>query len=375
MIRKVKSYVPKTKSASKNVPAYVGFGMLTPVYIMALDKLPKHNTGAIVHEVSEYVYDDAAIIACNLRQWNVPAGMIGTAVGDDLLGHHVSDSLKELGVQGKVRFTKKYKTPLEVNVSDKRGARTFFWQRSDEILSTLDTASLSMIKKSKLLYVDWYDGNHIVRAMEEAKKHNVPVFLNFEHGHKDPALLKKYAGLTTICQVVTDAAQIGKRQSMLNVARKLINSGIKIALITMASQGCMAVYGDEIVRVYAPKVKAVDGSGAGATFSSGFIYSYLKGYNLEDSVRFAIAAASLKVTHSGLKMFPVEEIKELAVKLRVDRMIYRGDQFHTIKRFLQMRKNSPLVDNKFVTEGRKLAEKYLPKRKIERKKIKRSLVE
>jgi len=367
--------VPKTKTTGKNSPAYVGFGMLTPVYIMALDKLPKHNTGAIVHQVSEYVYDDAAIIACNLRQWNIQTGMIGTAVGDDLLGHHVADILKKMGVHGKVRFTKKYKTPLEVNVSDKRGARTYFWQRSDEILSTLDTVNLSMIKKSKLLYVDWYDGHHIVRAMEEAKQHNVPVFLNLEHGHKDPGLLRQYAGLTTICQVVTDAAQIGKRQSMLNVARKLINSGIKIALITMASHGCLAVYGDEIVRVYAPKVKAVDGSGAGATFSSGFIYGYLKGYNVEDSVRFAIAAASLKVTHSGLEMFPVKEIKELAVKLRVDRMVYRGDQFHTIKRFLRMRQNSPLIDNKLVSEGRKLAEKYLPKRKVDRRKIKRSLVE
>ena len=367
--------MPRKKSAVKKHPAYVGFGMLTPVYIMALDKLPKRNTGAIVNQVSEYVYDDAAIVACNLRQWNISSGMIGTSVGDDLLGHHVADTLKELGVQGKVRFTKKYKTPLEVNVSDKRGARTYFWQRSPEILSTLDTASLSMIKKSKLLYVDWYDGQHIVRAMEEAKKHDVPVFLNLEHGHKDPALLKKYSGLVTICQVVTDAAQIGKRQSMLSVARKLINSGIKIALITMASQGCMAVYGDEIVRVYAPKVKAVDGSGAGATFSSGFIYAFLQGYNLEDSVRFAIAAASLKVTHSGLEMFPIKDIKELAIKLRVDRMVYRGDQFHTIKRFLRMRQSSPLLDNKLVSEGRKLAEKYLPKRKVERRKIKRSLVE
>jgi sugar/nucleoside kinase (ribokinase family) len=181
-------------------PAYVGFGMLTPVYIMALDKLPKHNTGAVVHQVSDYVYDDAAIIACNLRQWNVPTAMIGTAVGDDLLGHDVADRLKKWGVQGKVRFTKNYKTPLEVNVSDKKGARTYFWQRSEEILSTLDTADLSLIKKSKLMYVDWYDGDaHIVRAMKEAKKHNVPVFLNFEHGHKHPDLLKKYAGLVTIC--------------------------------------------------------------------------------------------------------------------------------------------------------------------------------
>ncbi len=341
-------------------PAYVGFGMLTPVYIMSLDKLPKRNTGALVHEVSDYVYDDAAIIACNLSQWGVPTGMIGTAVGDDLLGHHVADVLAKMGVQGKVRFTKKYRTPLEVNVSDKKGARTYFWQRSDEILRTLDEADLSLIKKSKLLYVDWYDGDHIVRAMEEAQKRNVPVFLNFEHGHRHAELLKRYAGMVTVCQAVTDAAQLGKRQSMLAVARKLIKAGIKTAIITMASQGCMVVQGEEIIRVHAPRVKAVDASGAGATFSSGFIYGYLNGWSLEAMVRFAIAAASLKVTRSGLEMFPVKEIQALAVALRVEHMIYRDNQFFEIEKLIKLPPNNPLV-----REARKLAERFLPKKKKE----------
>ncbi len=358
--------MPNTKPTP---PAYIGFGMLTPVYIMALDRLPKHNTGAIVHQVSEYVYDDAAIIACNLRQWGVSTGMIGTSVGDDLLGHYVADTLDEMGVQGKVRFTKKYKTPLEVNVSDKLGARTYFWQRSPEILSTLDTADLSMLKDAKLMYADWYDGDHIIRAMNEARRCGVPVFLNLEHGHNDSAIMEKFASRATICQAVTDDAQIGRKGAMLAVAKKLLKAGIKTAIITMARQGCMVVQGDEIIRVYAPKVKAVDGSGAGATFSSGFIYAYLKKWSLEESIRFAIAAASLKVTHSGLKMFPVKEIKALANTLRVERMVYRDNQFHELDKFISQAQESPLMK-----ESKKFAEKILPKRKTERKKIKKSLV-
>jgi bifunctional ADP-heptose synthase (sugar kinase/adenylyltransferase) len=173
-----------------------------------------------------------------------------------------------------------------------------------------------------------------------------------------------------VCQAVTDDAQIGKKQAMLGVARKLIKSGIQTAIITMASQGCMVVQGNEIIRAYAPKVKAVDASGAGATFSSGFIYGYLHGWSLEETVRFAIAAASLKVTRSGLKMFPVREIKALARTLRIERMQYRGDQFIKIRELFQLPD-----DNRLVTESRKFAEKLLPKKKVERKKIKRSMVE
>ena len=318
----------------KSSPEYVGFGMLTPVEIMVLEKLPKHNTGAIVTDVNEFVFDDAAIVACLLRQWDVPAGMIGTAVGDDTRGHALAKRLKDWGVQGKVRFTKEYKTPLEVNVSDRKGARTYFWQRTPRILGTLDTADLSLIRGSKVLYTDWYDGDHVLRAMDEARRLKIPVFVNLEHGHKDPDILKQFAKRATICQAVTDAAQLGGKRALVGTARKLLKSGIETAIITLAKGGCLVAQGEEIVRVFTPRVKAVDACGAGATFSAGFIYGYLKGWTLEKSARFATSAASLKVTRAGLQMFPVNEILALANQLKVEHWVFRNNRFEIIDRIL-----------------------------------------
>ncbi|HUG34885.1 MAG TPA: carbohydrate kinase family protein [Anaerolineales bacterium] len=322
----------------KSSPDYVGFGMLTPVEIMVLEKLPKHNTGAIVTEVNEFVFDDAAIVACLLRQWDVTAGMIGTAVGDDTRGHALAKRLKDWGVQGNVRFTKEYKTPLEVNVSDRKGARTYFWQRTPQILGTLDTADLSLIRGSKILYTDWYDGDHVLRAMDEARRLKVPVFVNLEHGHKDPDILKQFAKRATICQAVTDAAQLGGKRALVGTARKLLKSGIETAIITLAKGGCLVAQGDEIVRVFSPRVKAVDACGAGATFSAGFIYGYLKGWTLEKSARFATAAASLKVTRAGLQMFPVNEILALANQLKVEHWVFRNNRFEIIDRILDFQR-------------------------------------
>jgi len=321
---------------SKTPPEYVGFGMLTPVEIMVLEKLPKHNTGAVVTEVNEFIFDDAAIVASLLRQWDVASGMIGTAVGDDPRGHMLAKQLKEWGVQGQVRFTKEYKTPIEVNVSDRKGARTYFWQRTPQILNTLDTADLSLLRGAKIMYADWYDGEHVVRAMDEANRLNVPVFVNLEHGHKDVDILRQYAKRATICQAVTDAAQIGGKRALVGTARKLLKSGIKTAIITLARGGCLVAQGEQIVRVYAPKVKAVDACGAGATFSAGFIYGYLKGWNLEASARFATAAATLKVTRAGLTMFPVEQIGELANRLRVEHWAFKNNRFEIIDRILDI---------------------------------------
>lgn len=181
--------------------------------------------------------------------------------------------------------------------------------------------------------------------------------------------------MVTICQAVTDAAQLGKRQAMLGTARKLIKAGIQTAIITMASQGCMVVQGEEIIRAHAPKVKTVDASGAGATFSSGFIFGYLNGWNLEDTVRFAIAAASLKVTRSGLTMFPVQAIQGLARTVRIERMIYRDNQFHTIRKLLSLPQDNPIMNNPLLKGSQKMVEKILPKKKVDRRKIKKSMVE
>jgi len=223
-----------------------------------------------------------------------------------------------------------------VNVSDRRGARTYFWQRSQQILSTLDTADLSLLHGSKILYVDWYDGDHILRAVDEANRLQVPVFVNLEHGHKDPETLKQYAKRAMFCQAVTDAAQLGGRRALVGTARKLLKSGIQTAIITLAKGGCLVAQEEEIVRVYAPKVKAVDACGAGATFSAGFVFGYLRGWTMEQSARFATAAASLKVTRAGLQMFPVEQILELAEKLRVEHWAFKNDRFEIIEKILDL---------------------------------------
>jgi len=292
--------------------------MITPVAILVVDQMPAHNTGALVKAVSEFIFDDAAIVACLLRQWNVPSGLIGTTLGDDARGRDVARKLRALGVAGKVRLSKKFTTPFEVDVSDRTGARTYFWQREPRVLDTLDTADLSLVHGAQMLYVDWYDGDHIVRAMDAARRWSVPVFLNLEHAHRDPDILARYVRRATICQASTDPAQ-KHSGSALAVARKLLDAGAQTALVTLAGQGCLVARRDETLRVRAPRVNVVDGCGAGATFSTGFIYATLRGWNLENAARFATAAASLKAAHVGLELASVTQVKCLAAKLRIEK--------------------------------------------------------
>ena len=118
---------------------------------------------------------------------------------------------------------------------------------------------------------------------------------------------------------MTDAAQLGE-EPPLEVARKLLRTGVKTALITLAGEGCLALHGGEAYRVHAPPVEPVDGCGAGATFSAGYIYGNLQGWTFSACLRFATAAASLKVSRAGLEMFAVEQIRLTAAGLKVEQL-------------------------------------------------------
>ena len=63
----------------------------------------------------------------------------------------------------------------------------------------------------------------------------------------------------------------------------------------------------------------VDACGAGATFSAGYQYGLLKGWNMDGCVRFAVAAASLSGTKVGPTAFPVAEVRALSASLKVER--------------------------------------------------------
>ncbi len=312
----------KTEPARrKNVRARVEvvcFGMIVPALTFVVPEFPAHNTGAYIERVAEFISDDAAIVACLLRGWRVKSGLVGTALGNDARGRAAARKLKRLGVRGRFRLTNAYATPYEVNISDASGQRTYFWQRVPYILETLATADLAMLDRAKMLYVDWYDAEPIIRPMQEAARLGIPVFLNVEHAHAFPHIRDPYIRHATIVQATTDAAQ--RDQDARTVARKILDAGAQIALVTLAGGGCVTATRERIIRARAPRVEVVDGCGAGAAFAAGFIYGQVRGWSLEERVRFAIAAGSFKCTRVGLDALPMRGVTRLAQEIVAERV-------------------------------------------------------
>jgi len=73
-----------------------------------------------------------------------------------------------------------------------------------------------------------------------------------------------------------------------------------VVVVTLGPEGAVLFEdGEEIVRVAAPRVEAVDGTGAGDAFTACFVVSTLEGRSSEEALRRACAAGAIAASRFG----------------------------------------------------------------------------
>ena len=288
----------------------VCFGVLSYLQLMVVDHVPIHNSGTPINRLTDSFGDDAGIVAWMLKQWGQEAWFIPSAVGADDLGDKVVRTVRDLGVPVDVEINPDVSTVAELSIADPSGARTYFYKRTPELLATLDSADLTPLTGASYLYLDWYDGSHIIRPMEIASQLGIKVFVNIESQHNNDELVSQLSAYADVFQVSLDGNfAIGDMESIVN---KLLEVGIGTVIVTGGSMGCVVANARQIVRVVAPDIYTIDGNGAGSCFSAGFIYGSLRGWGIEQCARFATAQASIKCSTTGYEVDSVEEGKRLA---------------------------------------------------------------
>jgi sugar/nucleoside kinase (ribokinase family) len=95
-----------------------------------------------------------------------------------------------------------------------------------------------------------------------------------------------------------EAFALTEEQNVEAAARKLANTA-EIVALKMGSEGAIAITCDTCCRAPAIPVQVVDTVGAGDTFDAGFVYGYLQGWSLAESLKLAVACGSLSTQKSG----------------------------------------------------------------------------
>ncbi len=102
---------------------------------------------------------------------------------------------------------------------------------------------------------------------------------------------------------------------------ELLNSGVKNVLLSLGKDGSMlAMENREIYRIYPPKIKEVNDTGAGDSFVGGVVAGIAKDGDLLKAVKSATAISASKVASGMSSGFDNEEVKEFLKEIKIKKL-------------------------------------------------------
>ena len=299
----------------------IGLGEIVVDWVATIPHFPRPDEK--IDAISENYFPGGvtANYLVAVARLGVSCGFIG-AVGDDTYGNFLIEDLIRERVD--TTFTLKKKdmiTPINF-IFISNGEKTII--QSPHMLRTkLNITDLeeSYIAEAKVLHTTLIHPELSKKAIEIAKEYNINVSIDLEpqiaqRGWKE---LKSILLKTDILIPNKEGAKlITKSDTAEDAAKDLIKKGIPIVIITLGHKGALVTTEDSQKVIPTYKInKVIDTTGAGDTFNGAFTVAYwIKRWELEDSIKFANAAAALKIQKLGARTgMPFEdELKQFLKK-------------------------------------------------------------
>lgn len=290
-----------------------GIGHVCVDYLAVLEPYPrKGKKGTIVQ--SEIITGGPVPTAlCALANWGLEAVFCGK-VGDDPHGAQVLRELAEAGVDtAPVVVAKGERTPRAYIWIDRRnGVRTVALDTTGSTPIGPREADLSHLRGCRVLLCDGRAADTTIIALRTARRQGIITVL--DAGAVRPRFTE-ILKLTDYAAVSSDLADtFAPGASPLELARLLVRSGARNAVVTCGRRG--AVWCGEVGtgKVGGYRVRAVDTTGAGDVFHAGVVFGLLTNMGWKTTLRFAVIAAALSCRRlSGLMGIPrLSEVQSVA---------------------------------------------------------------
>jgi ribokinase len=250
-------------------------------------------------------------------------------IGNDIFGRKAIDFLKNEGVLvDDVFIDPDNHSGIAMIIVNRDGENSIIVaDSSNNTLSSSDILKVTnIIDSSEIILLQLEIPIETVAFISEyAKKANKKIILNPAPVTDIPAELFK--NITFITPNENEAEQltglkINNEKTALKSALALKEKGVENVIITLGPAGAFLLSEDYTGMISAPKVKAIDSTAAGDTFSGALAVAVSKGYRIENAVKFANFAAALSVTRFGAQnSIPFEkEVLEFLKRKRASRL-------------------------------------------------------
>jgi sugar/nucleoside kinase (ribokinase family) len=323
-------------SASKDIFFPTGEGVLmdTPEDITAQRKVA-FEVGAKyqVEDRFEAVGGVAANCAVGLARLGLKPSVY-SCVGDDQIGAWVVEKLKKEHVGTELIEQKPgAQTDLSaILVMTQNGERTIFFNRDANELLTVDSEKIASMHPEwvfvSALNGEWQKNMRtILKSVKEKgiklsvnpgqrnMRDDMPTVLEAVK-QADVLLVNKDEAIELVMSMVIGATQ-DQLQNEVFLSQTLHRYGAKVVGMSDGVRGAWGYDGIELSHVDVLKQAAVDATGSGDAFGSGFLAAHIEGLSLEQSLRWGIVNGSNVVRFYGAVegLLRRSEIERLAKKV------------------------------------------------------------
>jgi pseudouridine kinase len=226
-----------------------------------------------------------------------------TAVGDDDWGRDIVRRTRRGGVDvHHVRICPGERSAAYLAVTDDHGER---------VVSVDDTSILRhidpeyLVKRQRLFaQADMVvvDGNVSEETLDTlfrfADRYGFPMALDPTSAVLALRLQRHLARFELVTPDVAEAevlvaAHIQSDRDAQLAAQAMVAAGVRVAVVTMAEQGCAYATSETSGRIPAIRSEVVDRIGAGDTLTAGTVFGILQGFAVDEAVRLGMAASAM----------------------------------------------------------------------------------
>jgi sulfofructose kinase len=182
-------------------------------------------------------------------------------------------------------------------VDEQSGERIVLWDRDERLRLRPREIAREMVAAARLVHVDDVDQPAAILAARMGREAGLPVTSDIDRMTDLTHDLVAAVTIPIFAEHVPSA--LTGVADMEGALRRLRESHDGLLIVTRGARGAMALDGHRLIRSPGFAVTAVDTTGAGDVFRGGLIFALLRGWDTEESLAFANAAAAISCTRLG----------------------------------------------------------------------------
>ena len=289
----------------------IGFGALNVDKLYSVENIASEDEESFIKSEISTPGGSAANTIVGLSRLGCSTSIIGK-IAEDEEGDLIEYNLAINGVfANNLIYSDTGSTGKCLGFVDKNGERCLYIDPgvNDEI--SIGEINPLNIMRCKIMHYTSFVGDSFNTQIELLEKLSKETLLSF-----DPGMIYVQKGLDELRPILErcDILLINESElrllcnnnesSLKELVVGLLDFGIDCVVVKKGSEGVYAMNNSEECFVEAYECNVVDTTAAGDSFNSGFLYSFLKGYNLEKSCRIGNWVASRSIEGFGMEKFP-----------------------------------------------------------------------